>query len=183
MRETLDEFAPFFHDGQVGGEIGIKHIIKAQRPERGSHFSYRCFLMAKSKMLCPGGSHGRRDLDDGRDIRIFQRRRNFGGVVTDGQGAGRAVGDALAAKRTVRFGEFPVQAHAYCGAGTAAFHVPDLQRLDLVADFDAAHAFDALRFPADQVAVLRPFIFLHILGIRIVNYIQFCRQILQLAVL
>ena len=36
MRKALDELAALFHDGEVGAEIGVKYIIKAQLPEGGA---------------------------------------------------------------------------------------------------------------------------------------------------
>ena len=133
-------------------------------------------------MLRPGGANGRRHLYDGGDLRVLQSRRDFGGVVPDGQSAGGAVGDALAAESAVRLGKDPVQTHAHGGAGTAALHVPDLQRLDLVADLDAPHALDALALLADQIAVLGPVVFLHVPGIGIVDDVQLRGQVLELAV-
>ena len=41
MRKALDELAALFHDGEVGAEIGVKYIIKAQLPQRGGQNARR----------------------------------------------------------------------------------------------------------------------------------------------
>ena len=181
--EAPDELAALLHDRQVGGEIGVEHIVEAQRPEGGGHLPHRGLLPAEAQLLRPGGAHGGRHLHDGGDLRVLQSRRDLGGVVPDGEGAGGTVGDALAAEGAVRLGEETVQTDAHGGAGAAALHIPDLQGLDLVADLDAAHALDALGLLADQVAVLRPLVFLYVLGIGVVDDVQLAGKLLQLAVL
>ena len=34
MRKALNKLAALFHDGEVGAEIGVEYIIKAQLPQR-----------------------------------------------------------------------------------------------------------------------------------------------------
>jgi hypothetical protein len=45
VREALDEFAAFFHHGQVGGEVGVKDIVKAEAAEGVGKLRSFCRLM------------------------------------------------------------------------------------------------------------------------------------------
>ena len=35
--EALNELAALLHDGQVGGEVGVKDIVEANLPQGGDH--------------------------------------------------------------------------------------------------------------------------------------------------
>ena len=183
MREALDKLAALLHDREVGGEVRVEHVVKAQRAQRGGHLSDRRLLVREAQLLRPRRAHGGRHLHDGGDLRILQRRRDLGGVVAHRERPRGAMGDALSAKRAVRVGERAVEAHAHGGARAAPLHVPDLQRLDLVAHLDAAHALDALALLAHEIAVLGPLVLLHALGIGIVQNVELRSKLLQLAVL
>ena len=60
------------------------------------------------------------------------------------------MGHALAAEGAVGFADGAVVADVDGDAGAGAGDVPDVEALDLVADLDATHAFDALGGVTDE---------------------------------
>ena len=156
MLQMLQKFAAFFHDGQIGGKVGIEHIVKANAAQGGDHPAHSGLAGLQAQLLGPSGPDGGRHLDDSDFIGVCQSVKNLLGVVPLPQSAHRALGDTLAAQRAVRLFDFPVQRNVYCGAGTGGRHVPDIQTLDLVADLDAAHTFDAFGGVPDQGEALVP---------------------------
>lgn len=77
------------------------------------------------------------------------------------QRAHRAVGDALAAQRAVRFADGAVAGNVDGGTGAGALQIPDVQALDLITDLHAAHALDALGRIPDQGEILIPGLAFH----------------------
>ena len=144
MGEAVDELTALFHDGQVGGEVGVEDIVEADALQRRHHAAGRRLLGGHVEDLRPGRPHRRGHLDDSRHLGIGQRPEDLRGVVPDRQRPGGAVGDALAAEDAVRVLQIAVVAHVHRGPGAGARHVPDVHALDLVADLDAAHTLDAL---------------------------------------
>ena len=148
--EAFDEFAGFFHDREIGAEVGVKDIVEADLLEGADHFRCRENVAVDAEFFCPGNTHGRCHLHNGDGIGIGQCREHFFRVIAFMQRACWAMGDALAAEGAIRFADAAVVADVDCGAGTGAGNVPDVEALDLVADLDAAHAFDAFGGIADE---------------------------------
>ena len=142
--EAVEELAALLHNGQVGGKVGVKHILEAQPPQGGGHAAHGGLLPLQPKCLAPGGTDGGSHLDHGNLVRVGQGGKGPLGVVPLPQAAHGTVGDALAAQGTVRVLNDPVVRHVDGGAAAGARQVPDGQGLDLVTNLDAAHAFDAL---------------------------------------
>ena len=150
MGEALDELAALLHDGEVGGEVGVEHIVEAHLLEGGDHPLGGGEPGRQSEGLGPGGTDGRRHLDHGDLLGIGQSLIDQGGVVPLLETAHGAVGDALTAEGAVGLAQGPGPVHADGGAGAGAHHVPHAHALDLVADLDAAHALDALVLHPDH---------------------------------
>ena len=144
MGKPLHEFAALLHNGEVGGEVGVEDVVKADLPQGADHVAGGGFVGRELEGLRPGHPHRRRHLDHRGDLRVRQGVQHPVGVVPGRQGAGGAVGDALAAEGAVAVLEIAAHGHVHRGAGTGAHHVPDMYALDLVAYLDAAHALDAL---------------------------------------
>ena len=150
MGETFDEFAGFFHDGEIGGEVGVEDIVKADLFEHTDHFRRGEHIGIDPELFCPGHAHSWSNLDDGDGVRIGEGVEDFFTIVTFMQSGGWAVGHALAAEGTVGFADGAVVADVDGDAGTGASDIPDVEPLDFVADLDAAHALDALGSVTDE---------------------------------
>ena len=144
MGEAVQELAALFHNGQVGGEVGVKDIVKADGLQGSHHTAGGCHLLRQIECLCPGNPDGGSHLNDGGDLGIGQILDDLSGIVPSRQCAGGAVGDALAAVDTVGILQIPVQAHIHGSTGAGASHIPDMHTLNLVTDLNTAHTLDAL---------------------------------------
>ena len=140
----MKEFRPLLHDGQVGGEVGVKHIVKAQPAQDGGHALYGGLLPGHVEVLPPGGAHRGGHLDHGDLVRVGQGVKGPLGVVPLPQAAHGAVGDALAAQGAVRVLDDPVARHVDGGPAAGARQVPNAKSLNLLAHLNAPHALDAL---------------------------------------
>ena len=156
MGQALHKFAALFHDGQVGGKIGVEHVVKADGLEHRHHTADGGLLQTQAEALAPGGADSRRDLHHADLFRIVERRKNLVGIVTGAQRAHGTVGDALAAIGTAGILQLQPVAHAHTGMGAGAGHVPDVHVLDLIAERNAAHAIDALGRFTDQNVLVVP---------------------------
>ena len=77
IRQPGQQFIAFFHYSEIGGEIGIKHIIKTYFFQRGYHPAFRRHIGRHIQGLSPGGSHCRRHLHYRNGFRISQRAENL----------------------------------------------------------------------------------------------------------
>ena len=150
MLETLHELAAFLHDREVGGEVGIEHVVEADEAQRRGQTRDGGLPGLHAELFAPGGADGRRDLDEHDLFGIVDGVEHFLGVVAFVQRAHGAVGDALAAQGAVGVFEAIDAGHVDGGLGAGVDHVPDVGVLDLVADLHAAHALDAERKVADE---------------------------------
>ena len=148
--EALHELAALLHNGQVGAEVGVEYIVKAQPLEGGDHLSGGGRAGGQAELLSPGHPHRRGYLDYRGDLRIRQGVQHILCVVPLTKGTCGTVGDALSAESAVRLPDLPVVADVDGNTGTSSRYIPDIQPLDLVADLNAAHALDALALLADQ---------------------------------
>ena len=148
--KAVDELAALLHDGQVGGEVGVEHVVEAQHFQRGHHPLGGGIFGREMVVLSPGGADGGSHLHHGDLVGISQGGEDLAGVVPLLQATHGAVGDALAAEGAVGLGQGAGPGDAHGGAGAGAHNVPDAHALDLVADLDAAHALDAAVLQADH---------------------------------
>lgn len=150
MGEALDKFAGFFHDGEIGGKVGVENVVEADLLEHADHFWCGENVAVDAELFGPGDAHGRSNLHDGDGVWIGEGVENFFGVVAFMERGGWTMGHALAAEGAVGFADGAVVADVDGDAGTGAGDVPDVEALDLVADLDATHAFDALGGVTDE---------------------------------
>lgn len=99
--QAVQQFSAFLHDSQVGRKGRIIYVIRAHLAQCGHKLPDRCSAAVHAECLAPCSAYGGRDLDNGHLVRCRQRGERPGGVVPLAQRAGRTVGDALAAQRTV----------------------------------------------------------------------------------
>ena len=182
MGKALHKLAALLHNGEVGGKIRVKHIVKADLLQRRHHAAGAALLGREAEGLRPRHPHRRRHLDDCGDVRVRQRVQNGVGIVPGCQGAGGAVGHALPTECAVCVLQGTASGNIHRGAGAGTHHIPDVHSLNFIAHLNAAHTLDALAGLPNhgnvhvQPAPLR----LHRIGL--VVDVQVMGQILQLAV-
>ena len=154
--ESCQQLASLFHDGHVGGIYGVEDIIETDLLQRGYQFAGGLLNSVQSHLLAPGDTYSRSELDHDHFLGIRKRIQHGLCIVPLLQSADRTVGDALTAKRAVD--DVHALSLAYTDSCTVrgAYHFPYIQVLDLVADLDAAHAFDAFGSGPPQGEVPQP---------------------------
>ena len=140
----MEDFGAFFHDGKVGGEVGVEHIVEAEAAEGGRELAGYDGAGLIAEFLAEGDADGGRGLRDNDLVRVAEVVEETVRVVALGQGAGRAHRDALAAVGAVRLGEHAVEGRGDGGVEAAADGAEHAHRLDIVAHAFAAAAEDAL---------------------------------------
>ena len=148
--EPFQELIGLFHNGEVRPEGGVVHMVEPQLPEGRRHFPDGPLLPGQAEGFAPGRPHRRSHLDQGHFVRVRQGFVEFVRIVPFPEPGHRTVGDALAAQGAVRILDHSVPGHIHRGPPPGARHVPDVHGLDLVADLDAAHAFDAFVVVVEQ---------------------------------
>ena len=182
MGEALQKLAALLHDGQVGGKVGVKHVVEADLLQRRHHPLGGGELGVKVIVLRPRGADGRGHLHHGDLVGVGQRIPDLAGVVMLLQSAHGTVGDALAAEGAVRLAQRAEPAHAHGGADTGAHHVPNVHALDLLAHLNATHAADAAVLDAHHGVGEVGGDVLQILDIVVAQQVIVVAQGLQLAV-
>ena len=142
--EEFHELAALFHNGEVGGEIGVEDLIEAHGVQSRGQASRRRLLARKPQALAPGRAHGRRHLHHGFHRRIQNGLHDKAHVVAGRQRPGRAMGDTLAAQGAAGLGDGQVVAHDDLRGRADPRVVPYRAVLHLLANGHAAHALDAL---------------------------------------
>ena len=144
MGKALYKFTAFFHYGEVGGEVGIEHIVKAHAAEGRSHAPGGGELGIEAVTLCPCGAHRGSHLNYGNDILVVYCVVYPAGVVALPYGGGGAVGYALAAVGTLGILYPAVAGYVNHRPRAGAEQIPYIHGLHLFADLYAAHTHYAL---------------------------------------
>src|SRR5690554_7733424 len=79
--DTLQQLRPLLHDGEVGTEIGVEHIIEPQLTQRCDHLPGHQRPRLQSELLSQRSTYGRRCLHDDRLIWICQRTNDTVGMI------------------------------------------------------------------------------------------------------
>ena len=143
MGKAVHELTALLHNGEVGGKIGIKHVVKAHLLQGGDHALRRGELRRQMVVLCPGHPDGGGHLHHGDLIGVGQSIEHLAGVIVLLQATHGTVGHALAAEGAVGLPQGAVLPHADGGVGAGTHQVPYVHPLHLIADLDAAHTADA----------------------------------------
>ena len=80
MGHTFDKFRALLHDGEVSGEVGIKHIVNTKGTDSGHHALLGGKLSGKAQPLAPGGTDGRGNLNHHDFIRVAFPQQVDGGM-------------------------------------------------------------------------------------------------------
>ena len=101
MGKAVHELAALLHNGEVGSEIGIEHVVKAHLLQGGDHALRRGELRRQMVVLCPGHPDGGGHLYHGDLIGVGQSIEHLAGVIVLLQATHGTVGHALAAEGAV----------------------------------------------------------------------------------
>ena len=124
-KQALEQLGALLHNGEVGREIGIEHILKAYAAQRASQTLDGCLLARNAELLAPSTTHGRRDLHQHDLVGISERVKHGLGVVALAQRARRAMRDALAARDAIGLADRHAPAGAHGGMRGAVGQVPN----------------------------------------------------------
>ena len=176
------QLVPFFHNGQICGKIGVKHIIKTDFLKGRRHAPFRGHISRQIQRFSPGRSDGGGHLHNGNGFRIGQSAENLCGIIPFPQRARWTMGNTLSADAAVRFFYPPVPGNIHCSSGTGVLYVPDMQVLYLIAELYTAHAFDTFAEIPDQRETVIPRHLRDFFFIRNVNDAQIVGQLLEVTV-
>ena len=123
--QALEQLGALLHNGEVGREIGIEHVLKAHAAQRASQTLDGCLLARYAEFLSPGATHGRRNLHQHDLIGIGESIEHGLGIVTLAQGARRAMRDALTARDAIGLADRRTPAGAHGGMRGAVGQVPN----------------------------------------------------------
>ena len=138
------ELGGFFHDGQIGAEVGVEDGLEAHAAQRGVDLAGEVLADGEAEGLADGDADGRSDLSNAEGIRVCKLIPNGNRFIVLGDGSGGAVRRALAAADAGRVGQRNI-----AGGGNARIEaaIEKAERphiLILLADLNAAPAEDAL---------------------------------------
>ena len=138
------KFGGFFHDGHIGGKVGVEHAGKAHAAQRGHHFALHVGADGIPKLFAQGRAHAGGGLHNHVAGGVAQSLPHLAGVVALYQSAGGAHVDALAAADAGGIGQLALEGAGDMGVEAPLHHVDDPHALVLGAGGDAAAADDAL---------------------------------------
>lgn len=140
----FDEFVGLFHDGKVGGKIGVVYAVEAERAQRGNHAALRCLFSRHAHALAPCRTNGRRNLNHSYYLRVGQSRKHLGRVIACGKRTRGAMRNALATQSAIRAGNVGAAGDAHATMRSGTRYLPHSALLYLRAFGNAAHAANAL---------------------------------------
>lgn len=82
LTQALEQLGALLHNGEIGREIGIEHVLKANAAQRASQAFDGSLLARNAKLLAPGATHGRRNLHQYDLVRIGESIEHGLGIVT-----------------------------------------------------------------------------------------------------
>jgi len=142
--QSVQDFGTFFHDGEVGGKVGIEYVVETQFAEGVNHFSgYQC-AGRQAEFFSQGGTYGGGSLDNYDLIGVGQIVQKAVGVIPFGQCAYRTYGYALTTVGTFAVFHHSVEGRGYRCVESAADGSQCADCLYIVADTFASAAEDAL---------------------------------------
>ena len=70
LHDALDQFARFFDDREVGGEVRVEHVVGAERAQKGHHAAFDESAVRESEGFAESHAHGGGGRENDRDFRI-----------------------------------------------------------------------------------------------------------------
>ena len=180
--QAFEQLGALLHDGEVGREIGVEHILESHTAQRAGQTLDRRVLARKPQLLAPGRAHGGRHLDEHDLLGVGDGIEHGLGIVALAERPRGAMRDALAAGDAIGLGDGLAALGTNGRVRGTVGEVPDAEPLYLFADLDAAHAFDALVVIADDGESQVPALVRKMLSIRQVIDAQVVRERLEAAV-
>ena len=180
--QALEQLGALLHNGEVGREIGIEHVLKAHTAQRAGQALDGSLLARNTELLAPGATHGRRNLHQHDLVGISESIEHGLGVVALAQCARRAMRNALAARDAIGLADRRAPAGTHGGMRGAVGQVPNPQALHALAHLDAAHALNALVVFADDGKIEVPALARQMPLIRQIENAQVVGDGLQVAV-
>ena len=144
LLHAADELVALLHDGEVGGEVGVEHLVEPEHAERGDELAGDRLARLEAELLADRDADRGRGLDDDRLLRVVDRGHDLLGVADAHDGPDGADVDALAAEGAGAVRERDHRGGADLGGEAAAVAGERADGLHLVADGLAAAAHDAL---------------------------------------
>jgi len=148
--EAGEQLGALFHDGEIGGKVGVEDGIESHAAQRGGHLSGNQCAGLHAEAFAEGGADGGCGLDNDGEIGVVERGPHFVDLVTFGDGTDGADGGTLAALHAGDGVEPLPEGGADGGFKAAALREERGDPLDFGADGDAAAAGDALGAVADE---------------------------------
>ena len=148
--ELFHELGRFLHDGEVGGQGGVEHIVSAEHLECGDDLAHDRNVSGDAELLTYA------DADRGSDLNcdllggVENGLPHFADLVFDYYGAGGTYRGALAAAHALGIGELVVKAAGDIGLNAAVSKIYRMDVLYLGAHPDALAAENALGGIADD---------------------------------
>ena len=142
--EALNELGTLFHDRDVGREVRIKDLVKAEHAESRVNLTGRKLTGLHAESFAESDTDGGSDLNDACLGGIAESLPDLGRLVVLVNRADGAVSGALTALDAGRLGELDVGCGSHDGLFAAADEFKSPYVLHLLADFSAATALNAL---------------------------------------
>ena len=123
--QALEQLGALLHNGEIGREIGVEHVLKANAAQRASQALNGGLLARYAEFLAPGAAHGRRDLHQHDLVGICERVKHGLGIVALAQCARRAMRNALAARDAIGLADRCAPAGTHGGMRGAVGQIPN----------------------------------------------------------
>ena len=148
--ELFHELGRFLHDGEVGGQGGVEHIVSAEQLERGDDLAHDGNVSGDAEFLTYADAHGGSDLNCNLLGGVEDGFPHLADLVLDDDSTGGADRGALAAAHALGIGELVVKAAGDIGLNAAVSKIYRMDVLYLGAHPDALAAENALGGIADD---------------------------------
>ena len=125
LTQALEQLGALLHNGEVGREIGVEHVLKAHAAQYAGQALNGGLLARNAELLAPSGAHGWRDLHQHDLIGIGEGIEHGLGIVALAQRARRAMRDALTARDAIGLADRRTPAGAHGGMRGAVGQVPN----------------------------------------------------------
>ena len=123
--QALEQLGALLHNGEVGREISIEHVLKAHTAQCAGQALDGGLLARNAELLAPSATHGRRDLHQHDLVGISESVEHGLGVIALAQRACRAMRDALTARDAIGLADRRTPAGAHGGMRGAVGQVPN----------------------------------------------------------
>ena len=142
--QPVEQFVAFFHDGKVGGELGVEYLVEAHASERGDHLLRDKAARGHVEAFADCGAHRGGGLHDDEFLRVFQGFPDAPDVRFLRNSPHRAHGGTLAALDAQHAVERVVEGGGNHRVEPPADEVDGIDALDIAAHRHAPAAENAL---------------------------------------